>query len=105
MITKEEFNNIEIGDKIKIVDEWNDFTRENSDGHMDYRLGHIFEVTNKATTTTVEKNDTYYNLKIIKMNSGYDYWFLNEFCIENVIKHNLKSITDASLEKMLEVSI
>ena len=103
MITKEEFENVKIGDYIQIVDRWNEYTDENPDGKMDYLLGRTFEVTERASKTTVEKS---HGILMIKSrdNTNASYWYLNEFCIAKVIKRteNLKSIDDASLEKMLE---
>lgn len=100
MISIEEFNDVQIGDQIKIVDNW----EENSMAvaEMNYLLGKTLEVTQKATETTVERNDTFYNFKII---DGYGYWYLNRHCIEKVIKYSVKSIDDKSLEKMLGISV
>lgn len=99
MITKEEFNNVKIGDCIQIVDQWNDFTHENPNGKMDYLLGRTFEVTQKATETTVKKRSGI-NDFLIHCSDGCT-WSLNLHCIEKVIRYSTKSIDDKSLERML----
>lgn len=98
MITEEEFNDIQIGDYIQIVDEWNGFTHENSDGDMDYLLGRTLEVAEKATETTVRRSGT--SVFIIYDSDGR-IWYLNLHCIEKVIRYSTKSIDDKSLERML----
>lgn len=103
MIVTEEFENIQIGDKIKIVDQWNEHTEENPYGNMDYLLGQTFEVTNEATTTTVKKYNLCYDFVIRGIDKYSEpYWYLNLHCIEKVIKCTTKSIDDASLEKILK---
>ena len=102
MITEEEFDNIQVGDYIEVVSEWNEYTDENLAGEMDYLLGKTFEVTKELTKTTVEKRSRG-NGFTIQNEDGW-IWSLNLYCIAKVIKRteNLKSIDDASLEKMLE---
>ena len=104
MITIEEYNDIQVGDKIKIVDHWNEFTKESAYGNMDYLLGRTLEVTEEATTTTVRKSDLWNEFVIEKIKGG-SFWLLNLHCIEKVIKYKSKSIDDKSLEKMLEVNV
>lgn len=99
MITKEEFNNIEIGDQIKIVDKWNKYSDAVID--MDYLLGRTLEVAEKATETTVRRGGT--SVFIIQDGECGYVWALNRYCIEKVIKYATKSIADESLEKMLGV--
>lgn len=100
MITKEEFNDVKIGDCIQIVDQWNDFTHENPRGKMDYLLGRTFEVTEKATKTTVKKGIVD-NFQIARQSDDSFVWSLNLHCIEKVIRYSTKSIDDKSLERML----
>lgn len=106
MITVEEYNDIQVGDKIKIVDEWDNYTHESVYGNMDYLLGETFEVTHEATTTTVEKDNLMGGF-VIRGIDEYSkaYWSLNLHCIAKVIKCTTKSIADDSLEKMLGVSV
>lgn len=99
MITVEEYNDIQVGDKIKIVDEWNNYTHESVYGNMDYLLGETFEVTEKATETTVKKRSGINDFLIY--DSGGWKWSLNLHCIEKVIRYSTKSIDDKSLERML----
>lgn len=103
MISIEEFNDVQIGDYIQIVDEWNDYTHESAYGNMDYLLGRSLEVTEKATTTTVRKGREV--SAFIIRDGEYGGWSLNRHCIEEVIKCSVKSIDDKSLEKMLGVSV
>ena len=103
MITEEEFNDVQIGDYIQIVDEWNDYTHESAYGNMDYLLGSTLEVTEEATTTTVRKGREI--SAFIIRDGEYGGWSLNLHCIEKVIKYKPKSIDDKSLEKMLKVSV
>ena len=99
MITKEEYEDVKIGDCIQIVDRWNEHTKENPSGDMDYLLGQIFEVTNKVTATTVEKRSEIGGF-VIRGDDDWT-WFLNLHCIEKVIRCTTKSIDDKSLERML----
>ena len=103
MITIEEYNDIQVGDKIKIVDHWNEFTKESAYGNMDYLLGRTLEVTEEATTTTVRKGREI--SAFIIRDGEYGGWSLNRHCVEKVIKYSVKSIDDKSLEKMLKVSV
>lgn len=102
MITEEEFYDVQIGDYIQIVDEWNEYTDENLSGDMDYLLGKTFEVTRESTEATVEKRSGKSDF-VIQFGGGW-VWSLNLHCIEKVIKRteNLKSIDDKSLEEMLK---
>lgn len=99
MITGEEFDNIQVGDYIEVVSEWNEYTDENLSGEMDYLLGKTFEVTRELTKATVQKrrggNDF-----VIRDEDGW-IWSLNLYCIEKVIRYSTKSIDDKSLERML----
>lgn len=89
MITEEEFNNIEIGDKIKIVDKWNKRTRENPNGDMDYLLGQTIPVSFSAIEVAVEKVSGRIGFKIRQRDGDRDdYWYLNSHCIKKVIKCN-----------------
>lgn len=103
MITTEEFKNVQVGDYIEVVSEWNGDTNE-APVVMDYLLGRTFEVTERATETTVKKGIVN-NFKIARQYDNEFVWSLNLHCIEKVIKHteNLKSIDDDSLERMLEI--
>ena len=104
MITKEEFKNIQIGDQIKIVDRWNEYSGESQSGDMDYLLGKTLDVTERATKTTVARVGG--TSVFIIRDDGCAYgWSLNLHCIEKVIKYTVKSIDDDSLEKMLEVNV
>ena len=53
MITEEEFENIQVGDYIQIVDEWNENTCENPYGDMNYLLGHLFMVSQEPNQRRV----------------------------------------------------
>lgn len=104
MITEEEYEDIQVGDYIEVVDQWNADSAEASDGKMDYLLGRTLEVAEKATETTVDKC---YDILRTKSIAGAitNYWYLNRFCIAKVIKCTGKSIADESLEKMLGVGV
>ena len=84
MITKEEFNNIEIGDQIKIVDEWNESTCENPYGKMDYLLGQLFVVSYEPTTISVAKSEEGFGRFYIKDKNTDRIWRLNRYCIVGV---------------------
>ena len=99
MITREEFENIQVGDYIQIVDEWNEYTDENLSGDMDYLLGKTFEVTRESTEATVEKRSG--NSDFVILDEDGWIWSLNLHCIEKVIRYSTKSIDDKSLERML----
>lgn len=99
MITEEEFDDVQIGDYIQIVDQWNGHTHENFSGDMDYLLGRTLEVTEKATETTVKKRSGINDFLIY--DSDGRIWCLNLHCIEKVIRYSTKSIDDKSLERML----
>lgn len=85
MITTEEYEDIQVGDKIKIVDRWNEDSCASSEGKMDYLLGQTFEVVERATKTTVDKSCGIFRIES-KDGVITDYWYLNDFCIEKVIK-------------------
>ena len=117
MITIEELNNIEIGDQIKIIDKWG----ENSNAviDMDYLLGRVFPITANSTrgkrrclqiwegthSWLINENDIDYVIKKHEIKQDFDIITDDKLSIEKVIKCTGKSIADASLEKMLEVSI
>ena len=103
MITEEEFENIQVGDYIEVVSEWNGDTNE-APVLMDYLLSRTFEVTEKATKTTVKKGIVD-NFQIVRQSDDIFVWSLNLHCIAKVIKRteNLKSIDDDLLERMLEI--
>ena len=109
MIDRDEFDNIQVGDYIQIVDRWNSWSNANDCGCMDYLLGKTFPVSIEATTESVAQNGisfldgtTLLRIRDKVINSRY--WSLNMFCIEKVIKNqNIKPITDTSLERILNV--
>lgn len=68
VVKKEKY---EIGDRVKIVDEWNKNTNENSDGLMDRYLG--------ATLTIREVDNNCYFL----LNNE---WCWNFYCLEGVVR-------------------
>lgn len=103
MITTEEFNNIEIGDQIKIVDEW----RKNSNAvtDMDYLLGCVFPITTNSTISSFSII-TFRNTRSLRIWEGTHGWLINENDIDYVIKkHEIKqdfdTITDDKLMSVL----
>ena len=106
MINYDEFKNIQVGDYIQIVDEWNSWSNANSDGCMDYLLGKTFPVSTEATAESVARwGDSLLRIKTrIEYRTMYSHWVLNRFCIKKVIKNqNIKPITDTLLERTLNV--
>lgn len=68
-----------VGDRVKIVSEWDDYTEENSDGQMDHWLGQVM------TVREIRGN----RLKMVedKDELNGDGWYWNVFCIDYVIPH------------------
>lgn len=68
---------IVVGDRVKIVSEWDDYTGENSDGEMDQWLGQIM------TVREIRGN----RLKMVEDREELfgDGWFWNAHCIDYVV--------------------
>lgn len=122
MISADEFDNIQVGDFVQIVDEWNENTCENPYGDMNYLLGHLFMVSQEPTTISVAKSEEGIGRFCIKDKYTDMIWRLNRHCIaytfhadeiekmysdaislseEPIKAATRKSIDDEALEKML----
>mgnify|MGYP000122784277 CR=1 FL=1 len=63
-----------VGDKVKIVDCWNEYTKENNEGLMDKYLGTVMTI------------DRVLPMGEYKMIEDEGIWFWNEHCIDGVVK-------------------
>jgi hypothetical protein len=66
----------EVGDKVKIVDKWNDKTKENSVGHMDKYLGTVMTI----------RGMRYGEYRMEEDKADWDDgWYWNKYCIEGKV--------------------
>lgn len=84
MISADEYDNIQIGDVVQIIDEWNECTCENPYGDMNYLLGQLFVVSQEPTTISVAKSEEGIGRFCIKDRDTDTIWCLNRYCIVGV---------------------
>ena len=68
----------EVGDKVKIVDKWNEKTNQNHDGEMDKYLGTVMTI---ESSTRLEM----YQMEEDKSENDGLGWFWNKHCIEGKV--------------------
>ena len=89
VISDEEFRHIDIGDKIRIVSEWNINSKQNHQGFMDKYLSKILTVTglHGSFVTTCAKD-------------GGCTWCFNRFCISEINPSDDENLQDCNLDVM-----
>lgn len=100
MITLEEYKDIQVGDYVKIVDEWNENTCENPYGDMNYLLGHLFVVSQEPTTMSVAKSEEGIGRFYIKDRYTDMIWRLNRYCIAHTFHTIAYTFHADEIEKM-----
>lgn len=89
VISYEEFRSIDIGDRIRIVSEWNINSEQNYEGYMDKYLSEILTVTGlHGDCVTTDANDF-----------GCT-WCFNRFCISEINPSNDENLQDCNLDVM-----
>ena len=77
-----EIEDLEVGMKVKIVDQWNAHTCQNPDGRMDRWLGQIVTV---AEVQLGSNGDGYIFIEEDKL-EDYGHWYWNKHCIDYIVQ-------------------
>lgn len=78
MVSEKEFAEIQIGDMVRIVDEWDENTEQNWDGYMDAYLGNVYQVFDRSRN---------YLKLYLPYSEDEEIWEWNRYCIAEVINH------------------
>ncbi len=85
-----------VGDRVKIVDEWNDLTCQNLAGKMDKWLGTVMTVKEISHYSCAMEEDQNEN-----ENSGFHGWSWNKHCIDYVVSEGDGEFDVATDEELL----